>query len=112
MNHTKFVGRLTSARLAPRRYEKDERTALMMHGLRRRFLVVGSAAAMVLTLAACGTHTTAGVPVQVKKTTTGQAPDAAPTNPAPPPKPLPASSIKNLGLSTEDVDEIVGMPLD
>jgi hypothetical protein len=84
----------------------------MRHGLRRRLLVVGSAAALALTLAACGTHTTAGIPVQAKKTTAGQSPDAAPANPAPPPKPLPASSIKNLGLSTEDVDEIIGMPLD
>ena len=84
----------------------------MMHGLHRRFLVVSSAAAIALTLVACGTHTTAGVPVQAKKTTAGQAPDTAPDNPAPPPKPLPASSIKNLGLSTEDVDEITGMPLD
>jgi hypothetical protein len=83
----------------------------MMHGLRRCFLVVGSAAAVALTLAACGTHTTAGVPVHAKKTTSGQSADAAPTNPAPPPKPLPASSIKNLGLSTEDLDEIAGMPL-
>jgi hypothetical protein len=84
----------------------------MRHGLRRRFLVVGSTAAIALTLAGCGTHTTAGVPVQAKKTTASQSPDAAPASPAPPPKPLPASSIKNLGLSTEDVDEIVGMPLD
>jgi PknH-like extracellular domain len=84
----------------------------MMHGLRRRFVVAGSAATIALTLAACGTHTTAGVPVQAKKITAGQSSDAAPANPAPPPKPLPASSIKNLGLSTEDVDEIVGMQLD
>jgi PknH-like extracellular domain len=84
----------------------------MRHGLRRRCLVAATAAAMALTLAACGTHTTAGIPVQVKKTTAGQAPDAAPANPVSPPKPLPASAIKNLSLSTEDVDEIVGMPLD
>lgn len=84
----------------------------MMHGLRRRFLVVGSTAVIALTLAACGTHTTAGIPVQAKKTTAGHAPDAAPTSPAPPPKPLSASSIKNLTLSTEDVDEIAGLPLD
>ncbi len=84
----------------------------MMHGLPRRFLVVGSAAAIALTLAGCGTHTTAGIPVQAKKTTAAHAPDAAPTSPAPPPKPLSASSIKNLTLSTEDIDEIAGLPLD
>ncbi len=84
----------------------------MMHGLRRRLVAVGSAAAIALTLAACGTHTTAGIPVQAKKTTPAHAPDAAPTSPAPPPKPLAASSIKNLTLSTEDVDEIAGLPLD
>lgn len=84
----------------------------MMQGRRRRFLAAGSAAAIALTLAACGTHTTAGVPVQAKKTTTAPAADGAPTSPAPPPKPLSASSIKNLSLSTEDVDEIVGLSLD
>jgi PknH-like extracellular domain len=111
MNHTKLDSRLASAWPTPL-YQKDERTALMMHGLRRRIAVAGSAAAIALTLAACGTHTTAGVPVQAKKITTGKSSDVAPANPAPPPKPLPASSIKNLGLSTEDVDEIVGMQLD
>ncbi len=84
----------------------------MMHGLRRRSLVVGSAAAIALSLAACGTHTTAGIPVQAKKTTAGHASDAAPASPAPAPKPLSASSIKNLTLSTEDVDEVAGLPLD
>jgi hypothetical protein len=93
-------------------HRKYERIALMMQGLGRRSLVVGSAVAIALALGACGTHTTAGTPVQVKKTTAAHAPDAAPTSPAPPPKPLAASSIKNLTLSTEDVDEITGLPLD
>ncbi|WP_292989132.1 sensor domain-containing protein [Mycobacterium sp.] len=79
---------------------------------RRRFLAVTSAAAIVLGLAACGTHTTAGVPVQAKKVTGEHSPDAAPESPAPPPKPLSANSIKNLQLSTEDVVELAGLPLD
>lgn len=84
----------------------------MMLGRPRRSLAVASAAAIMLGLAGCGTHTTAGVPVQAKKVTTDHAADGAPESPAPPPKPLPANSIKNLQLSTEDIDELAGLPLD
>lgn len=84
----------------------------MTHGPRPRFRLVGVVAAIVVIASACGTHTTVGVPVQAKKTVTQQHADAAPVSPPPAPKPLPANSIKNLGLSTDDVDEIVGMQLD
>lgn len=84
----------------------------MMRRQRHRFLIAGSAAVIVLMLAACGGHTTAGFPVQAQKTAATHAPEGAPAHPPPPPKPLPTNSIKKLILSPEDVNELVGLPLD
>jgi hypothetical protein len=84
----------------------------MMRGRLRRCRAAAGAAAIALTLAACGTHTLAKVQVQAKKTTSGRPTDAAPANPASQSKPVSASGIKNLGLSTEDIDQIAGLPLD
>jgi hypothetical protein len=89
----------------------------MIHRQRRRLLVAGSAALIVLTLAACGARTTSGVPVQAQKTTTpAEAPGGQTSGPSgrptEVPKPLPASNIKNLTLSTEDINDIAGLALD
>src|SRR5437879_2616473 len=87
----------------------------MMQRVRRRFLVICSAAAIALTSGACGTHTTSGTAVQAHKT-----PEAAgaptgsalrPPGPPEPPKPVPANSLSKLVLSTDEVDDIVGLTL-
>jgi hypothetical protein len=89
----------------------------MMPGQRRRILIASSAALIALALAACGAHTTSGVPVQAQKTTSpaaapGGQTSGPPARPTEVPKPLPASNIKNLVLSTEDVNDIAGLTLD
>ena len=63
---------------------------------------------MALVLVACGSHTPSWFPVQPQKTSKTQAPDAAPANPASSSNPLPASNIKTLILSNEDVIEMPG----
>ena len=85
----------------------------MMRRQQRRLLVPSSSAVIVLTLAACGSHTTSGFPVQAQKTVAPHTPEAAapPTTPPEQPKPVPANNIKNLALSTEEVDDIVGLSL-
>jgi len=87
----------------------------MMHRRRRLLLAVGSAAAIVLTLAACGSHTTSGTAVRAQKTAIPHESTAAPTGqpgpPPAPPKPLVASEIRKLVLQTDDVNDIVGMTL-
>lgn len=77
----------------------------------RRILVASSTVAMALVLAACGGHTPSWFPMQAQKTSKTHAPDAAPATPASDLKPLPANNIKSLILSNEDVNEIVGLPL-
>ncbi|HEY1841247.1 MAG TPA: sensor domain-containing protein [Mycobacterium sp.] len=76
---------------------------------------MGGTVAIVLTLAACGSRTTSGTPLQAHKTS---APAAAPGSqrgpsgrPTEPPKPVPSSNIKNLALSSEDINEISGLSL-
>ena len=78
----------------------------------RRSLVASSTVAMALVLAACGSHTPSWFPMQAQKTSKTHAPDAAPATPASALKPLPANSLKTLVLSNEDVNEIVGLPLE
>jgi hypothetical protein len=85
----------------------------------RRLLLVSCSAALVLTLVACGGHVTAGTPVQAQKnagshTAPGAgAPATAPAaRPPAPPKPVPTSELSNLFLSTDDINDILGLTLD
>jgi hypothetical protein len=92
------------------RAQKDERNSPTMQP--RRLLTVGGTAAIVLTLAACGSHTTTGTPVQAPKSSDAAgAPTGQSARPPAPPKPVPASSISKLVLSTDEVDDIVGLTL-
>ena len=83
-----------------------------MQGQRRRLLLVSSATAIALTLVACGAHTTEGTAVQGQKNGASHTPAAtAPARPPEPPKPVAANDLANLALSTDDVNDIVGLTL-
>lgn len=84
----------------------------MSHGRRRRHLVLGCLATAAVLAAGCGSPTTAGNRAPAKKATTTQAADVPPAGSGESPKPLSANAIKTLALSTEDIDDIVGLPLD